>query len=127
MSSSTQKAISLPKFPAVKRLNSPELKSVFGINGGTVPGGTSESKFPRLPLVFWKKVFMRSPMGGMPGMDPGQIAFGHSSFCAGAPSNVGGIFSMPASSVGNLKPASLNALPKSFNFGKSRWQVLQEV
>ncbi|MGB9122893.1 MAG: hypothetical protein WCE73_19925, partial [Candidatus Angelobacter sp.] len=29
--------------------------------------------------------------------------------------------------VGNLKPASLNALPKSFSLGKSEWQVAHEV
>jgi len=34
---------------------------------------------------------------------------------------------MFSSSVGNLKPASLNALPKSFNFGKSMWHVMHEV
>src|SRR5262249_33449727 len=70
---------------------------------------------------------MRKPMGGMPGMVPGQIAFGHISAFAGAPSMTGGIFNIEASSVGNLKPASLNALPKSFSLGKSRWQVAQLV
>jgi hypothetical protein len=58
---------------------------------------------------------------------PGQIAFGQSSAFAGAPSMTGGIFSIVSSSLGNLKPASLNALPKSFSLGKSRWQVLQLV
>src|SRR5271169_2528791 len=66
-------------------------------------------------------------MGGIPGIVPGQIAFGHSSAFAGAPSITGGIFSMDSSSFGNLKPASLNALPKSLSLGKSMWQVLQLV
>src|SRR6516164_6736843 len=66
-------------------------------------------------------------MGGCPGIVPGQIALGQSSALAGAPSMTGGILSIDSSSLGNLKPASLNALPKSFNFGKSIWQVMQEV
>src|SRR5215469_17239620 len=66
-------------------------------------------------------------MGGWPGIVPGQIALGHCSLLAGAPSMTGGIFSMAASSFGNLKPASLKAFPKSFNLGKSIWQVLQLV
>src|ERR1700758_5288538 len=70
---------------------------------------------------------MRSPIGGIPGIEPGQMALGHSSACAGAPSSTGGIFNIDSSSVGNLKPASLKALPKSLSLGKSRWQVLQEV
>jgi hypothetical protein len=72
-------------------------------------------------------VFMRSPIGGRPGMVPGQMLFGHISFCAGAPSITGGTFRNVSSSFGNLKPLSLNAFPKSFSFGKSMWQVLQEV
>ena len=32
-----------------------------------------------------------------------------------------------SSSLGNLNPASLKALPKSFSLGKSIWQVLQDV
>ena len=32
-----------------------------------------------------------------------------------------------SSPFGNLNPASLKALPKSFSFGKSIWQVLQLV
>src|SRR5579862_2537408 len=55
------------------------------------------------------------------------MACGHISFCAGAPSITGGSLMKVSSSLGNLKPASLNALPKSFNLGKSTWQVLQEV
>src|SRR6202008_3977190 len=66
-------------------------------------------------------------MGGIPGIEPGQIEGGKSSLFAGAPSSTGGILVKLSSSLGNLKPASLNALPKSFSFGKSRWQVLQEV
>ena len=46
---------------------------------------------------------------------------------AGAPSMTGGILSIDSSSLGNLKPASLKALPKSFSLGKSKWQVLQLV
>src|SRR5271157_546111 len=63
----------------------------------------------------------------MPGMVPGQMALGHSSALAGAPSMTGGILIMDSSSLGNLKPASLKALPKSFSLGKSMWQVLQLV
>src|SRR5579875_2491752 len=70
---------------------------------------------------------MRRPMGGMPGMVPGQMAFGHISALAGAPSMTGGILIIDASSLGNLKPASLKAFPKSFNWGKSIWHVLQLV
>src|SRR5208337_1498486 len=66
-------------------------------------------------------------MGGMPGMVPGQIAFGHSSAFAGAPSITGGILIIDSSSLGNLNPASLKALPKSFSLGKSIWHVLQLV
>src|SRR5215471_10113177 len=66
-------------------------------------------------------------MGGWPGIVPGQIALGQSSALAGAPSMTGGIFSICSSSLGNLNPASLNALPKSFSLGKSIWQVLQLV
>src|SRR5581483_410629 len=66
-------------------------------------------------------------MGGMPGILPGQIALGHNSLLAGAPSITGGILSIDSSSLGNLNPASLNALPKSFSLGKSRWHVLQLV
>src|SRR5664279_5289866 len=66
-------------------------------------------------------------MGGIPGIVPGQIAFGHNSAFAGAPSIIGGILSMDSSSLGNLKPASLKALPKSFSFGKLMWHVLQLV
>src|SRR5258708_5696626 len=127
MSSSTQKAMSLPKFPAVKMLNRPLLKSVFGMNGGTVPGGTSESKLARLPLGVWKNVLILNPTGRMAGMVPGQIACGNISFCAGAHSMIAGIFRNESLSVGNLKPASLKALPKSFSLGKSRWQVLHDV
>jgi hypothetical protein len=39
----------------------------------------------------------------------------------------GGILSIAASSFGNLNPASLKAFPKSFNLGKTIWQVLQLV
>src|ERR1035441_10900462 len=63
----------------------------------------------------------------MPGIVPGQMALGHISALAGAPSMTGGILSIDSSSLGNLKPASLNAFPKSFSFGKSIWQVLQLV
>src|SRR5271165_5711026 len=66
-------------------------------------------------------------MGGMPGMVPGQIAFGHSSALAGAPSMTGGILIIDSSSLGNLKPASLKAFPKSLSLGKSIWHVLQLV
>src|ERR1035441_2659065 len=66
-------------------------------------------------------------MGGMPGMTPGQMAFGQSSALAGAPSITGGILIIYASSLGILKPASLKAFPKSFSLGKSIWQVLQLV
>src|ERR1700751_960215 len=66
-------------------------------------------------------------MGGNPGIVPGQIERGKSSLLAGAPNNTGGTLMKLSSSLGNLKPASLNALPKSFNFGKSIWQVLQDV
>src|SRR5512140_722155 len=66
-------------------------------------------------------------MGGMPGMLPGQIVCGNISFCAGEPSSTGGILIKLSSSFGNLKPASLNALPKSLSFGKSEWQVAQDV
>jgi hypothetical protein len=67
-----QKAISLPKLPAAKMLKKTALKSVFGMNGGTVPAGTRESKLPRLPPVFWKKAFMRRPIGAIPGIDPSK-------------------------------------------------------
>src|SRR5215469_5895410 len=63
----------------------------------------------------------------MPGMVPGQMAFGHASALAGAPSMTGGILIIDSSSLGNLKPASLKALPKSLSFGKSRWHVAQLV
>src|SRR5208337_3973979 len=66
-------------------------------------------------------------MGGMPGMVPGQMACGQSSALAGAPSMTGGILIMDSSSLGNLKPASLKAFPKSLSFGKSMWHVLQLV
>lgn len=66
-------------------------------------------------------------MGGIPGIVPGQMVFGHSSLFAGAPNITGGILIIAASSFGNLKPASLNAFPKSFSLGKSMWQVLQLV
>src|SRR5207302_762793 len=69
----------------------------------------------------------RNPMGGIPGIVPGKMVCGHKSFCAGDPSMVGGILMKLSSSLGNLKPASLNAFPKSFSLGKSRWQVLHEV
>src|SRR6516162_8033792 len=68
---------------------------------------------------------MRSPMGGIPGIVPGQMALGQSSALAGAPSITGGILILDASSSVNLKPASLNALPKSLSLGKSMWHVLQ--
>ena len=55
------------------------------------------------------------------------MALGNRSFCAGAPSIVGGTFRKVSSSAGNLKPASLKAFPKSFSLGKSLWQVLQDV
>ncbi len=70
---------------------------------------------------------MRSPIGGIPGIVPGQMAFGQSSALAGAPSMTGGILSIDSSSLGNLKPASLKAFPKSFSLGKSIWHVLQLV
>src|SRR5690349_17694141 len=66
-------------------------------------------------------------MGGKPGIVPGQMALGKISFCAGAPSMIGGTFRNPSSSVGNLNPASLKALPKSFSLGKSEWHVAHEV
>src|SRR5215472_17822254 len=70
---------------------------------------------------------MRKPIGGLPRMVPGQMAFGHASALAGAPSMTGGILIIDSSSLGNLNPASLNALPKSLSLGKSRWHVLQLV
>src|SRR5208337_609459 len=66
-------------------------------------------------------------MGGIPGIVPGQMALGQSSALAGAPSMTGGILIIDSSSFGNLKPASLNAFPKSFSLGKSIWHVLQLV
>src|SRR5215469_14980589 len=127
MSSSTQKAISPPKSPAVKMLKNPVLKSVLGINAGTVPAGVKASKLPRLADVFWKNVFIRRPTGRIPGIVPGQMAWGNKSLCAGAPSKMGGTFRKVSLSAGNLKPASLKALPKSFSLGKSEWQVVQDV
>src|SRR5437588_6728072 len=81
----------------------------------------------RFLLTTWKNVLKRSPIGGRPGMVPGKIVRGHSSFCAGAPSITGGTFRKVSSSLGNLKPASLKALQKSLSFGKSTWQVAQDV
>src|SRR5271157_1007242 len=63
----------------------------------------------------------------MPGIVPGQMALGHSSALAGAPSITGGILIIDSSSLGNLKPASLKAFPKSLSLGKSMWHVLQLV
>src|SRR5664280_898369 len=60
-------------------------------------------------------------------MEPGYTVCGHNSACAGAPSRTGGVFRKDSSSLGNLKPASLKALPKSLSLGKSEWQVVQEV
>src|SRR5579883_2470749 len=60
-------------------------------------------------------------------MLPGQMECGNSSLLAWAPSRTGGILMKLSSSLGNLKPASLNAFPKSLSFGKSTWQVLHEV
>src|SRR5215472_18103195 len=60
-------------------------------------------------------------------MVPGQMVCGQSSFCAGEPSMTGGILIKSSSFLGNLKPASLNALPKSFSLGKFTWQVAHDV
>src|ERR1700741_4804955 len=60
-------------------------------------------------------------------MVPGYTVCGQSSACAGAPRRIGGSFRNDSSSLGNLKPASLKALPKSLSLGKSRWQVVHEV
>src|SRR5690348_10269486 len=90
------------------------------------PGACKLKLFRFLPTT-WKKVLNRKPIGGSPGMVPGKIVCGQSSFCAGAPSSTGGILIKDSSSLGNLKPASLNALPKSLSLGKSMWQVAQEV
>jgi hypothetical protein len=54
------------------------------------------------------------------GHDPTHIS-------ANAPSITGGTLMKVSSSLGNLNPASLKALPKSLSFGKSIWQVLHEV
>src|SRR5271157_2153293 len=66
-------------------------------------------------------------MGSRPGMVPGYTVCGHNSACAGAPSSTGGVFRNDSSSLGNLKPASLKALPKSLSLGKSEWHVVHEV
>ncbi len=92
--------------------------------GSVESGGRKLLRF--LPYT-WKKVLKRSPIAGKPGIDPGKIVCGHISLCAGAPSITGGTFRNVSSSFGNLNPASLKALPKSFSFGKSTWQVLQDV
>jgi len=111
----------------MKMLKKPVWKSVRGMNCGTVPGGARLLNWFAFDPVYWKKVFMRRPTGGMLGMVPGQTLCGQTSFCAGAPNITGGVLMKVSSSFGNLKPASLNALPKSFSLGKSRWQVVQEV
>src|SRR5215469_3092228 len=51
---STQNAMSLPKFPAEKRLNEPVWKSVDGTNGGRVPGGVNAANLSLLLPVYWK-------------------------------------------------------------------------
>ena len=119
--------MSLPKLPAMKMLKKPVSKSVRGMSWGTAPGAASALKRFALEPVNWKKLFMRKPMGGMPGIVPGHTLCGHTSFCAGAPNITGGVLTNVSSSFGNLKPASLKAFPKSFSFGKSRWQVVHEV
>ena len=110
----------------MKMLNSPGWKSVRGMN---VPGLASPAALMsfRFLLTTWKKVLKRIPIGGRPGIVPGKIVCGHISFWAGAPSMIGGTFRKVSSSLGNLNPASLKALPKSLSLGKSTWQVLQEV
>src|SRR6266852_7386774 len=90
------------------------------------PGVCRLKLFRFLPTT-WRNVLKRSPMGGNPGMDPGHMVWGHSSFCAGDPNITGGILMKVSSSLGNLNPASLKALPKSLSLGKSTWQVLQDV
>ena len=111
----------------MKMLKKPVSKSVRGSTCGTPPGKASVLKRLALALVYWKKLFMRRPICGSPGIVPGQTLCGQTSFCAGAPNITGGVFRNVSSSFGNLKPASLNALPKSLSFGKSRWQVVHEV
>src|SRR4029077_4057705 len=97
------------------------------MNGPNCPGGSCKLKLLRFLPTTWKKVLKRNPMGGRPGMVPGQMVCGQRSFCAGDPNMTGGILMKLSSSFGNLKPASLNAFPKSFSLGKSTWHVAHEV
>src|SRR5712692_4261776 len=120
--------MSLPKFPAIKILKKPGWKSVRGINCCKLGSlGFCRLKLFRFALTTWKKVLKRRPLGGRPGIVPGNMVCGHKSFWAGAPSITGGTLMKVSSSLGNLNPASLKALPKSLSLGKSTWQVLQDV
>src|ERR1700731_1204049 len=61
-SSSTQNAMSLPKFPATKMLKNPASKSVRGTLGDVVdPAGV---EILALAGVYWKNWLYRSRMGG---------------------------------------------------------------
>src|ERR1019366_6610651 len=85
------------------------------------------AKLLRFLPTTWKKVLKRNPIGGRPGMVPGNMVCGHNSACAGDPSITGGTLINVSSSLGNLNPASLKALPKSLSLGKFTWQVAHEV
>ena len=118
-SESTQNAISLPKFPAVKMLKRPLLKSVLGMNGATVPEEQCVKIAAIAPGLLEERIHPE-PIGGRPGNVPGQMALGKSSFWAGAPSRTGGISRKPSSSVGNLKAGVFECLPKVIQFRKIR-------
>ena len=124
-SSSTQKAMSLPKLPAVKRLNSPVLKSSWERMAPPCPGAPTNQSCRDCPCLLEKSIHPRQIGNSGNASRPDRVW--KSSFWAAAPRSVFGIFNRPASSVGNLKPASLNAFPKSFNLGKSEWQVVHDV
>ena len=121
--------MSLPKFPAVKMLKKPDLEISprNELLRSLDPRGLLHVEIVAIRAYHLEKLVVAQPNRKSPGMVPGQIECGNSSLLACAPSRTGGILMKLSSSFGNLKPASLNALPKSFSLGKSRWQVLQDV
>src|SRR5947207_9480617 len=87
------------------------------------------AKYPVIPLGKSKltligvvgrtltSLWTRTATGGMPGIAPGQTAFGQSCFQAGAPSDTSGVLMNFSSLIGMRYPLLRNAMPNAFSFG----------
>src|SRR6266850_1651063 len=92
-----------------------------------MPFGKSKFTFTGADGRTFTSAMTRMAIGGTPGIEPGQTAFGQSFFHAGAPKATSGALMNFSSLSGIRYPLLRNAMPKAFSLGGTTWHVVQEV